>query len=446
MGPISDLAQALQSELNDRGADTPDLAVLEKLLEVVFFATLSREESQPIKFDLTYLDPLNPDPFPPQILRSDRWVFVPLSEPLQFDIPSISKVALATDHRNSLLLVYPDSSNDLKIWGFIDQGVSTYKLRSLESDEGFGTPGLFQVSAVDAGRLVIRIEFEQIAELKGNRLDTKPIPALEEGAVFNALTPVFDNLRRASRTYRSQFEYDGDVATINDQIAHLTIQSLRRLLLRVQGYGHGGAVLITPSIRATQLNIKHKVDYPRLARCIQKNSVLILRNYDIASEIRSRTDEHHEDLSMGLYLASRAAEGLLEDARSELDGSLWFVSLLSRIDGLILMDSRLKIRGFGVEILVSQRPEKVWKTHDVDAEINSRIELAYELFGTRHRSMMRYVAKVPGSVGFVISQDGPVRALTMVGPDLVMWDNIQLQLDFSVGKPDLTSGLDHSDE
>jgi len=42
--------------------------------------------------------------------------------------------------------------------------------------------------------------------------------------------------------------------------------------------------------------------------------------------------------------------------------------------------------------------------------------------------MMRYCAKFPGSVGFVISQDGDVRVMTSVDGRLVIWENIQLQL------------------
>ena len=49
-------------------------------------------------------------------------------------------------------------------------------------------------------------------------------------------------------------------------------------------------------------------------------------------------------------------------------------------------------------------------------------------YGTRHRSMMSYCAAVPGSVGFVISQDGNVRVVTQVRGRLVMWNNIKLQL------------------
>ena len=48
--------------------------------------------------------------------------------------------------------------------------------------------------------------------------------------------------------------------------------------------------------------------------------------------------------------------------------------------------------------------------------------------------MMRYCFQHPGSVGFVISQDGEVRVITKVGERLVMWENIKLKYYSYVSK------------
>ena len=40
---------------------------------------------------------------------------------------------------------------------------------------------------------------------------------------------------------------------------------------------------------------------------------------------------------------------------------------------------------------------------------------------------MRYCSHNPGSVGFVISQDGAVRAMTQVCGRVVMWENLRLR-------------------
>lgn len=430
--PITQLTETVISEITARGEAPPDRNILATFFNVAFYCTLERDEGIGIRFDATYLDPNNPDPDPPFYVRSDRWIVVPFAQPLDFSKSSITKVALATDRRTSLLLVYPDSSNSLKIWGFIDQGTNTYNLRTLESDHGFHTPGLFQVSAVDGGHIVVRIGFEQIAELRGEELATKPLDVFTQGALPDALASTFSRLASASRKYAPRYGIATIPAGVEDEIGDRTLASLRRLLLRIQSYSHGGAVLITPSIRAKQLNIKHRIEYVRLAQAIEKTSLLDLYTTELYDELSEIYHSEEKLLDVGLHLHHSIAKNEQEDAESELNGALWFVSLLSRIDGLVLADTALTVRGFGVEILVQKSPDRVWLAGDQEGNSAFRTEFPYERYGTRHRSMMRYVSSVPGSIGFVVSQDGGVRVMTLIGTDLVIWNNVQLQLDFEL--------------
>jgi hypothetical protein len=58
-----------------------------------------------------------------------------------------------------------------------------------------------------------------------------------------------------------------------------------------------------------------------------------------------------------------------------------------------------------------------------------------EELGTRHRSMMRYCNAYPGSVGFVISQDGDIRAISKVKDILILWDGIRLTRNWTDRHP-----------
>jgi hypothetical protein len=42
--------------------------------------------------------------------------------------------------------------------------------------------------------------------------------------------------------------------------------------------------------------------------------------------------------------------------------------------------------------------------------------------------MMRYCWKYPNALGFVVSQDGDVRAILRVNDQLIFWDNVKLEL------------------
>ena len=135
-------------------------------------------------------------------------------------------------------------------------------------------------------------------------------------------------------------------------------------------------------------------------------------------------DEH---IPVDFYLEENTDETDLKHIRSEIDGVLWFISLLSRVDGLILMNKHLIVRGFGVEIKSAKPPEKIYIcTRKIPSE-SSLKRVDYNHFGTRHRSMMRYCWNYSGAVGFVVSQDGDVRAMTKYDDKLIIWDNIRLQ-------------------
>lgn len=132
-----------------------------------------------------------------------------------------------------------------------------------------------------------------------------------------------------------------------------------------------------------------------------------------------------------LYLDEMVTEDELADACSELDNAIWFTSLLTRVDGVVLMNPEFDVTGFGAEITASEAPRRIRLASDERATGRASKPLEYEHYGTRHRSVMRYCAKVAGSVGFVVSQDGDVRAITHYRGAVVLWDNIQLQLDFA---------------
>ena len=115
-----------------------------------------------------------------------------------------------------------------------------------------------------------------------------------------------------------------------------------------------------------------------------------------------------------------------EDAREAELGAIRFVSALSRVDGAIQCVGGLVVNAFGVEIIVKDDPKSLQLSTAASAGHKGLKPASIEGFGTRHRSMMRYCSKYPGSIGFVISQDGDVRVITRVGHQTVIWDNIRL--------------------
>lgn len=431
-GPLrhypKDLAFAVRSELLARKADCPSLDVLVELFECMYLASLKTEESRPVLFHIAYVDPQKPDPAPPKRLVHDRWSCVRLAQPIPMSGANFTKVAPASDPRTSSFAVSCDQGGRLVVWGLIDQGNSYHDYVNFDSDAGPDRPGLFQASIAGVAHVVAFIGYEKVAELKQGRLVRTSVDVLQSGIVREALEPGIRSFLDSLRTgWPDEF---GDNGPGEDALLPQTWFSvLRRLLLRVQNIRHGGAFLITPDRSQQGLLVKHKVSYGRLRSALQRHAVATLEQTTAGGIIGEEYMERDaEDVPIDLYLNEVVAGYDLEEIRNELTGAIWFVSLLTRVDGLVLLGQDLEVKGFGVEITIAEEPTEIYVAGDAWATESLLRKADYQHYGTRHRSMMRYCAKVPGSVGFVISQDGDVRVVTKVGDRLVIWDNIQLQL------------------
>jgi hypothetical protein len=132
-------------------------------------------------------------------------------------------------------------------------------------------------------------------------------------------------------------------------------------------------------------------------------------------------------LPVDAYLEERIVEGGVEDLDESLTGTVHFISSLSRVDGLVLMRPDLTVSGYGVEIRTEEKVEKVRVSLSPKLGPSTSKLVEANHFGTRHRSMMRYCFAHPSSLGFVISQDGDIRAVMRVRNEVVMWDNLKVR-------------------
>jgi hypothetical protein len=209
----------------------------------------------------------------------------------------------------------------------------------------------------------------------------------------------------------------------DDSLEDIWITAVCRILISIQKYQHGGAVLISDN--GAGLNPKYSLTYRRLAESLFRASVVSIQHRSYSDSIFESLDDDADEIPTGLYLDEAVSADELRDTKDEITGCVRFLASLSRVDGLIWLDSRLRLKAFGVEITVRDEPGQVFLAQ------NSRATKAKELnlnqYGTRHRSMIRYCAANPKSVGFVVSQDGDVRAITSSSNRVVLWDNVRVQ-------------------
>jgi hypothetical protein len=415
-----------------------------ELLEVLFVASMQTDEGRFAVVHVAYLNPATLQPSSGYV-AIDRYEFVPLDAPISLSARSLTSLASATDPRTSSVVVYPDHTGLLKCHGLLDQGHAYHEFLTFEREELVERPGVFHVAALAPGRIAYYIGYSSTGELRAGERITPPLSVLwRPGPVFASLRIAigrFVAAAKADAPSEIQSEWDtltflpdGNANFVN-YIASSWLMGLCRLLLRVRGQRHGGALFLAPSVPVDGVGIKHSLRYDRLARAHRSRAVelgreLVSRRRLWGSGPLDQTPASRTDFATYLVAVNRGREAL-----SAITGAIWFIALLTRVDGCVVATPDLEVAGFGGVIEGTEASPNVWRASDVAATEASLVQVDSSRFGTRHRSMIALCGRVPGGIGFVVSQDGDVRAIAKVGERVVIWENVSLLVNESFGKP-----------
>ncbi|MEX0796984.1 MAG: hypothetical protein WD274_09845 [Acidimicrobiia bacterium] len=270
----------------------------------------------------------------------------------------------------------------------------------------------------------------KIAELRHGILLGPSVDVFSHGPVLDRLLPGLGSI--LSSVWQELLDPPAFVRREwRGEIREQWIAALCRTLLRTDGYRHGGAFIISANT-AFGVNTKHQIDYSRLRNAIVRQAartVGVALSYEGIDADYLIPEASH--LPVDEWLDYEIEKDELEDCVRELDGTTRFVSLLTQVDGAVLMTPSFEIKGFGVEITAEDPPPSLKLAGDRTASSRRLVSADYNHYGTRHRSMMRYCWAVPESIGLVISSDGGVRAIARVGDDVVMWNDVQLEHESS---------------
>jgi hypothetical protein len=421
-----DLAARVHAVLARTGVRKPKLESLNRLFEVLYFASLKQEESEPVYCRVAFVDRENPDPNPEEIQRDHHWECFPLEMDFPLTVRNLVKLSKAVDPWSSTLAIDVHSNDEVHIWGLIDQSVhhSTYIMQ--ETDDGSQMPGIFQAAIEGIGEIGAYRNHEFLGRLRQDTLLINEFDVLQRGPIYDKLLPAIDAFRKRTRSMAKKHY---DAANWDYSAADEWITALSRVLIGIQRYGHGGAVLL--SNRSSGLAPRYSLKYPRLRWALDK----AFANQILESSFGASMDEKYEfandnkktqfEIPVTLYVDNYLATEFLRESRAEVTGCVRFLSSLSRVDGLVWLKHDLSLEGFGVMITANQEPAHVFRAGDTSGVRKTALDVMN--LGTRHRSMFRQCARDPQSVGFVVSQDGDVRAVTNVNGDVLMWENIRLQ-------------------
>jgi len=348
---------------------------------------------------------------------------VPLADRLPLAVPTLVKIAKAADPWTSALTVFFDKSGEPYIWALIDQTVHWNRMLVREGT-GYDPPGLMNVVANGVADISVYHGTSFLARLQQDTLVEAQNDVFWHGPVAKRLQGWTRSFRRRIRKRITPHVYDSQVDgefTFND----LWIGSLCRILINIQRYRHGGAILITS--QSEELFPHYKVRYDRLPQHMEQLAVERCRAGEAGELLHAMMENRKRTLPTDTYVEECLADSEIEDLEESLTGTVHFISSLSCVDGLVLMKPDLTVAGYGVEIRARKEVDSVRLSFSPKLSPKTSRLIEANHFGTRHRSMMRYCFSHPSSLGFVVSQDGDTRALMRVGNEIVIWDNLKVR-------------------
>jgi hypothetical protein len=174
----------------------------------------------------------------------------------------------------------------------------------------------------------------------------------------------------------------------------------------VHRHGHGGALVITPPSEAgaslNDIDIAFRFDHA--------GTESIRSSLNEATEAQMKHEQAETDSESNPNQQSAAFVSLLQSSaqahRQLLARLLSNIGDLSRIDGAVVLDTDLRIHGFGAKLSGTQDSIVV---RVLDALTNSLISVPIsDVGGMRHQSAARYIYDNHDSLVIVASQDGRV--------------------------------------
>jgi hypothetical protein len=421
------LAKLVAERLHSEHGEAPPEAVLARLLETLYFASLKTDEGRRVLCTVDYVDPRQPDA---EQTRADRWSYARFDRTLSFDVRSLAKVARAADPEVSSLAVFSDRQHRLFIWAMVDQEPRYGEAIALDAPAQLERPGLFQATIVGPGNISVYHHGVLVGSLVQNALVQEYHNVLWSGPVHTILQ---DHLHW-SLSHRHDCQIGlrlhapqetasappakpepSDLGLLNNGLLLRWINAVCRILVNIQHYRHGGGLLIVPHESPEGLNINYRLRYDRLLAAVAG-----LVRYQWASAHEAAPDD------------VRSFYRGLDEHRKEVLGAIRFIASLASVDGVVLLDRSLGVRGFGVELRTDNPLSSVFLAGDAAGSLDLLREVELTHFGTRHRAMMRFCHEREAALGFVVSQDGEIQAMTRIGQRLLMWENIDAQLALAV--------------
>jgi hypothetical protein len=397
---IKDVWESERARVNHPIKESPSIAELRAMVQTAFFASLKREEGNPISFRLALITEQEIDDVSTGYDDHQLQIKMRFSAPLPLNVETISKLAQAFD-RNFTALAVEQSSEDATIyhiWGaiyFDNSKHDGFDFNSIQmSGPGYHTevPDCFMVKATSIGSLTISLGRHNMGYFEnGEFTQSAPSPFAQK-----AIQPYIKRVFEENRGFEDRYywaHYDG---------------CLKKILFEAADRGGGGTIVFVPSSRVEEI-------IPRLDAGYSFPGGLGV-NHLLNESIKAVEERQSYFLQVKEILGRR----------------LTALSQLSGIDGALVITSDWEIVRFGAKL----RPPEKWNGNIFlgrgalkGAVEEESVPFDRSKLGTRHNSAIDFVGAFPDVVAFVISEDGPIRGFVRRDEETILcWRDLRVAI------------------
>ncbi|MCW3490234.1 DNA integrity scanning protein DisA nucleotide-binding domain protein [Dethiobacter alkaliphilus] len=423
-------------ELKAEQPPFPTEEELNYLLDVIYHASFLTEESRRIAVRVAYILPQAVDGKVSPIMNHHNPP-IPFNKPISFSVSEILRLAPAVDPTNSIIVVGPAKDVGLKstesalaIWGILNQGSEWWRVLTGRDTAAFCPPNILTVSAFAPGNITASTMGFVLFRLRAGELLDLPLEDLSKGFIGAFLKDAAESLYletckklQTKRYYATDFD---------DHPRQQYFRTLTNIINLARERGHGGTfVIISDEITHEDQRLQDRmtIKYPLNLSGVWDDLIeesIASRNY-----FNLLFPKDNQYLLNSPKAPAKKLKELIwsknkqEHAQENITNFEQFVSSLSGVDGAVVLSKRLKVLGFGAEIMAISPSLKTVKIAN-DPDANKFYERPINSFGTRHRSALRLCSSFEDLMCLVISQDGAVRAIKRVGPNVYMWNDVSL--------------------
>jgi len=365
----------------------PDIRDLCAIVETAFWASLKREEDRPITFSIALMskdDIAEEQGFIMSFARS-----FPLTE------ESVAKLAPAFDPKTASLLVTPidDKKTEYEIWAAMFFNPTTDRFGEIPvaiADLDLLRPDVLMVTAITTGWLTITRGNWQIGRFAfGDFVRAIPSPFYSKAMGSH----IIDAIKNDDGFKEHQSLY-----------WHVYRDTLVRLLAEVSARGHGGTIVIIPDEKIQQYKSCFSSGY----------------------SFRESLDL--ESLLNRLLVFSKCKDILLKVAlKKRYSERVNVLAQFACIDGALIVSSRLEVISFGARLGAPEWGGRIFVGPDGFGGGGEKFDASK--LGTRHKSTIDFVGACPGCIGFVVSQDGPIRGFARKDNETILcWPDCRVSM------------------